>query len=161
MIVTERLKNALKAAGLNDSQIQSKGVRVCAEVLSNADAKVMLEEARAQMEEADKMVAEAQNKAIKQRLRDKKAHDEREMMKVAAQAEAAAIVERAQAEAAEIKEDLTDYRAKEAVKLFSRLINIGRSNGADGSEAVEHASYMVYAFLGGKGTNEIIKNMED
>ena len=54
----------------------------------------------------------------------------------------------------DLSDDLTDERAKNALLLYSALIQIGSKKGADIDKIIENAGYIVYAYLGGQAKRE-------
>ncbi len=53
-----------------------------------------------------------------------------------------------------ISDDLSDERAKNALMLYSALIQVGVRKGADINKIIENAGYIVYAYLGGQAKRE-------
>jgi hypothetical protein len=50
---------------------------------------------------------------------------------------------------------ITDEKAKTVVALYAALLIMNEKAGADGSDAVRNASYVVYAYLGGQAKRQI------
>ena len=50
---------------------------------------------------------------------------------------------------------ITDEKARNAVALYSALLGMNLRAGADGTEAVRNAGYVMYAFLGGQAKREV------
>ena len=50
---------------------------------------------------------------------------------------------------------ITDEKARNAIALYSALLGMNRRAGADGTEAVKNAGYVMYAYLGGQARRDI------
>ena len=51
--------------------------------------------------------------------------------------------------------EITDDRAKNVVVLYGALLSINERAGADATDSVRNAGYVVYAYLGGQTKREI------
>ena len=55
---------------------------------------------------------------------------------------------------------ITDEKARNVVALYAALIGMSEKAGADATEAVRNAGYMLYAYLGGQAKREITYTQE-
>ena len=55
---------------------------------------------------------------------------------------------------------ITDEKAKNVVALYAALIGMSEKAGADATEAVRNAGYVLYAYLGGEAKREITYTQE-
>ena len=52
--------------------------------------------------------------------------------------------------------EVTEEKAKNLIALYGALLTMNEKCGADGPEAVNNASYVAYAYLGGQAKREQI-----
>jgi hypothetical protein len=55
---------------------------------------------------------------------------------------------------------ITDEKARNVVALYAALIGMSEKAGADATEAVRNAGYVLYAYLGGEAKREITYTQE-
>ena len=55
---------------------------------------------------------------------------------------------------------ITDEKARNAIALYSALLGMNQRVGADGTEAVRNAGYVMYAYLGGQARRDITYTRE-
>ena len=55
---------------------------------------------------------------------------------------------------------ITDEKARNTVALYSALLGMNQRAGADGTEAVQNAGYVMYAYLGGQARRDITYTRE-
>lgn len=57
-------------------------------------------------------------------------------------------------ESTKLSDEIADEKAKNALMLYSAIIQIGINNGADINKNIENAGYILYAYLGGQAKRE-------
>lgn len=137
--MTDDLKERLLAAGLTKQQASSATAETLVRLFMNDDGKILIHEARQQVSEMRELVLSLR-------------HDYNSVMeKMNAVSATILSITEAQSEYGAI----TDEKAKNVVALYAALLSMNEKAGADGSDAVRNASYVVYAYLGGQAKRQI------
>ena len=137
--MTDDLKERLIAAGLTKQQASSATAETLVRLFMNDDGKILIREARQQVSEMRELVLSLR-------------HDYNSVMeKMNAVSATILSITEAQSEYGAI----TDEKAKNVVALYAALLSMNEKAGADGSDAVRNASYVVYAYLGGQAKRQI------
>ena len=137
--MTDDLKERLMAAGLTKQQASSATAETLVRLFMNDDGKILIREARQQVSEMRELVLSLR-------------HDYNSVMeKMNAVSATILSITEAQSEYGAI----TDEKAKNVVALYAALLSMNEKAGADGSDAVRNASYVVYAYLGGQAKRQI------
>ena len=137
------LEQKLLDAGLTKQQVRSPTAKACAAVFMPDDCKTLYEEAWLQVNAAQTLVSNMKE----------------EQFNVAKQIEklGQTIAEIASAQD-EYNIDSIDERARNALCMYSAILNMNKKVGVSGDESVDAASYCVYAYLGGQAKREITLN---
>ena len=138
-LLSDDLIRLLINAGLTKQQAMS----VTAETITNL---FMPDDGKILIAEANKQVAE-----MKQLIRDLNADYYELKRKMNAVSDNILAIAEAQQEHGEI----TDEKANNVIALYSALLSMNERKGADPTEAVRNASYVMYAYLGGQAKREI------
>lgn len=138
-MITEQMKEQLMAAGLSKQQATSATAEAVVNYLMNEDEKVLIQEAKNQVAEMEKLVyaLRAEYSQLKQKI----------------DSVAGVILDIAKAQ--EEHGAFTDEKAKNAVALYGAIINMNDRAGARGTDSVNNAGYVTYAYLGGQARREI------
>lgn len=137
--MTEDLKERLLAAGLTKQQASSATAETLVRLFMNDDGKILIHEARQQVSEMRELVLSLR-------------HDYNSVLEKMSTVSATILsITEAQSEYGTI----TDEKAKNVVALYAALLSMNEKAGADGSDAVRNASYVVYAYLGGQAKRQI------
>lgn len=137
--MTDDLKERLMAAGLTKQQASSATAETLVRLFMSDDGKILIREARQQVSEMQELV---------HGLR----HDYNSLLEKMNTVSATILsITEAQSEYGAI----TDEKAKNVVALYAALLSMNEKAGADGSDAVRNASYVVYAYLGGQAKRQI------
>ena len=137
--MTDDLKERLMAAGLTKQQASSATAETLVRLFMNDDGKILIREARQQVSEMRELVLSLR-------------HDYNSVLEKMNTVSATIIsITEAQNEYGTI----TDEKAKNVVALYAALLSMNEKAGADGSDAVRNASYVVYAYLGGQAKRQI------
>lgn len=137
--MTDELKERLMAAGLTKQQASSATAETLVRLFMSDDGKILIHEAHQQVSEMQKLVIKLH-------------HDYNTIMeKMGAVSDTILSITETQNEYGAI----TDEKAKNVVALYAALLNMNEKAGADGSDAVRNASYVVYAYLGGQAKRQI------
>ncbi len=137
--MTDDLIRQLMDAGLSKQQANSVTAETLTQLYMNDDGKILIQEARRQVSEMQNVV----NK-LKQEYVDLK-------QKISEVSDTLLAILDAEKEHGEI----TDDRAKNIVALYGALLTMNNQTGAEPSESVRNAGYVVYAYLGGQAKREI------
>ncbi len=141
--MTEEFVKELIRHGLSEQQARSKTAEKMADYFTTeAGGAVILDEAGRQVDEMERMCEDMRRK-----------HDS-----IARQMETVTGTLQAIREVQEEYGDVTEEKAKNAIALYAGLISVARKAGADGADAVENASYILYAYLGGQAARNINTN---
>ncbi len=137
--MTNDLKERLIAAGLTKQQATSATAETLVRLFMNDDGNILILEARQQVSEMRELVLSLR-------------HDYNSVMeKMNAVSDTILSITEAQSEYGAI----TDEKAKNVMALYAALLSMNAKAGADGSDAVRNASYVVYAYLGGQAKRQI------
>ena len=137
--MTDDLKERLIAAGLTKQQASSATAETLVRLFMSDDGKILIHEARQQVSEMRELVLSLR-------------HDYNSVIeKMNAVSATILSITEAQSEYGTI----TDAKAKNVVALYAALLSMNEKAGADGSDAVRNASYVVYAYLGGQAKRQI------
>lgn len=137
--MTDDLKERLMAAGLTKQQASSATAETLVRLFMSDDGKILIHEARQQVSEMRELVLSLR-------------HDYNSVIeKMNAVSATILSITEAQSEYGAI----TDEKAKNVVALYAALLSMNEKAGADGSDAVRNASYVVYAYLGGQAKRQI------
>ena len=137
--MTDDLKERLMAAGLTKQQASSTTAETLVRLFMNDDGKILIHEARQQVSEMRELVLSLR-------------HDYNSVLEKMSTVSATILsITEAQSEYGTI----TDEKAKNVVALYAALLSMNEKAGADGSDAVRNASYVVYAYLGGQAKRQI------
>ena len=137
--MTDELKERLMEAGLTKQQASSATAETLVRLFMSDDGKILIHEAHQQVSEMQKLVIKLH-------------HDYNTIMeKMGAVSDTILSITETQNEYGAI----TDEKAKNVVALYAALLNMNEKAGADGSDAVRNASYVVYDYLGGQAKRQI------
>ena len=142
--MTEDLIRRLIAAGLTKQQASSTTAETLVRLFMPEDGKMLIREAKQQVTEMQATVA-----ALRSEYNDLTGKIKQLSDNVLAAIEA-------QKEFGSI----TDEKARNAVALYSALLGMNQRAGADGTEAVRNAGYVMYAYLGGQARRDITYTRE-
>ena len=142
--MTDDLIRRLIAAGLTKQQASSTTAETLVRLFMPEDGKVLIREAKQQVTEMQATVA-----ALRSEYNDLTGKIKQLSDNVLAAIEA-------QKEFGSI----TDEKARNAVALYSALLGMNQRAGADGTEAVRNAGYVMYAYLGGQARRDITYTRE-
>lgn len=143
--MTDDLIRQLIAAGLTKQQASSVTAETLVRLFMNDDGKILIKEAQRQVSEMQKLV------------NDLKTEYESLVQKISAVSDTLLAITEAQKEHGEI----TDDRAKNVVALYGALLSMNERAGADATDSVRNAGYVVYAYLGGQAKREITYRTEE
>ena len=138
-VMTNDLIKQLMAAGLNKQQATSATAETLVRLFMNEDGKILIKEAQHQVSEMQTLVNGLRGE-YKELLQ-----------KISAVSDTLLAITEAQKEHGEI----TDDRAKNVVALYGALLSMNERAGADATDSVRNAGYVVYAYLGGQAKREI------
>ena len=137
--MTDDLIKQLMAAGLSKQQASSTTAEALVHLFMNEDGKILIKEAQRQVSEMQTLVNELKNEY------------EDLLQRISAVSDTLLAITEAQKEHGEI----TDDRAKNVVALYGALLSMNERAGADATDSVRNAGYVVYAYLGGQAKREI------
>ena len=138
--MTDELIRRLIAAGLNKQQATSVTAETLVKLFMPEDGKLLLEEAR-------RLVAEMQRTVNQLKI---------EYGELKKKIESVSDTLLAISEAQKEHGEMTEEKAKNLIALYGALLTMNEKCGADGPEAVNNASYVAYAYLGGQAKREQI-----
>ena len=138
--MTDELIRRLIAAGLTKQQATSVTAETLVKLFMPEDGKMLLEEARLQVTEMQRTVNQ-----LKIEYGELK-------KKIESVSDTLLAISEAQKEHGEV----TEEKAKNLIALYGALLTMNEKCGADGPEAVNNASYVAYAYLGGQAKREQI-----
>lgn len=138
-MITDDMVKQLMSAGLTKQQATSATAETLIDLFMDEGSKVLVMEARQQVSEMKKMLNS---------LRD----EYRDLMK---KMEEAAGILAAVSETQKEYGEITDEKAKTVVALYAALLSINNRIGANPTESVRNAGYVLYAFLGGQARRDI------
>ena len=137
--MSDELIRMLIAAGLTKQQATSVTAETITKLYMNDDGKMLIAEAKHQVDE------------MQETLRNLKADYYAIKAKMETISDNVLSVMDAQNKFGEI----TDEKAKTVIALYSAILSMNEKRGADPTEAVRNASFVLYAFLGGQARREI------
>ena len=142
--MTDDLIKQLMAAGLNKQQATSATAETLVRLFMNEDGKVLIKEAQRQVSEMQSLVngLRAEYKEL--------------LQKISAVSDTLLAITEAQKDHGSITED----RAKNLVALYGALLAMNEKAGAEPTDAVRNAGYVVYAYLGGQAKREVTYTAE-
>lgn len=137
--MTDDLKERLIAAGLTKQQASSATAETLVRLFMSEDGKMLIHEAKQQVSEMRNLVISLH-------------HDYRTILEKMNDVSGTILsITEAQNEYGAI----TDEKAKNVVALYAALLSMNEKAGADGTDAVRNASYVVYAYLGGQAKRQV------
>ena len=142
--MTEDLISRLIAAGLTKQQASSVTAETLVKLFMPDDGKMLIREAQKQVSEMQSMV-----NGIRKEYNDLK-------QKIDGLSDTLLAITKAQREHGVI----TDEKARNVVALYAALIGMSEKAGADATEAVRNAGYVLYAYLGGQAKREVTYTQE-
>lgn len=137
--MSDELIRMLIAAGLTKQQATSVTAETITKLYMNDDGKMLIAEAKHQVDEMQEI------------LRNLKADYYAIKSKMEAISDNVLSIMNAQNEFGEI----TDEKAKNVIALYSAILSMNEKKGADPTEAVRNASFVLYAYLGGQARRDI------
>lgn len=139
IMLSEDMIKRLIAAGISKQQANSTTADVVANFFMNEDEKTLIREARIQVNEMYNLVADlrVEFSSLKKKIEETAGF----LLDIA--------------EAQEKHGAITDERAKNAVALYATLLSMNERAGAKGSDSVNNAGYVTYAYLGGQARRDI------
>lgn len=137
--MTDDLKERLIAAGLTKQQATSATAETLVQLFMNDDGKILIHEAKQQVTEMRELVCRLQQDYYS--LLDKMKSVSDTILSIT--------------EAQNEYGTITDNKAKTVLALYAALLSMNEKAGAEGTEAVRDASYVVYAYLGGQAKRQI------
>ncbi len=137
--MTDDMVKRLMSAGLTKQQATSVTAETLVDMFMDENSRILIMEARQQVSEMKKMV-----NGLKDEYRDL-------MMKM----EEAAGILTAVTETKKEYGEITDENAKTVVALYAALLSMNNRIGANPSESVRNAGYVLYAYLGGQARRDI------
>ena len=138
-MITEQMKEQLMAIGLTKQQAASATAEAVVNYLMNDDGKILIQEAQNQVTEMQELVNSLRREFLQ--------------LKKKIETVAGTLLDIAQAQ--EEHGAFTDEKARNAVALYGAIINMNERAGAKGTESVNNAGYVTYAFLGGQAKRDI------
>lgn len=142
--MTDDLIRRLIAAGLTKNQATSATAQTLVQLFMPEDGKMLIREAKQQVAEMQETVDSLRKEYDDLSAKIKQISDN-VLAAIEAQKEFGSI---------------TDEKARNAVALYSALLGMNQRAGADGTEAVRNAGYVMYAYLGGQARREITYTTE-
>ena len=142
--MTDDLIRQLMAAGLTKQQASSVTADTLVRLFMQDDGKILIKEAQRQVSEMQELVA------------DLKAEYNELKQKISAVSDSLLAITEAQKDHGSITED----RAKNLVALYGALLAMNEKAGAEPTDAVRNAGYVVYAYLGGQAKREVTYTAE-
>lgn len=142
--MTDDLIRRLIAAGLTKQQASSTTAETLVRLFMPEDGKMLIREARQQVAEMQATVNALQREYNELSAKIKQLSDN-VLAAIEAQKEFGSI---------------TDEKARNTVALYSALLGMNQRAGADGTEAVQNAGYVMYAYLGGQARRDITYTRE-
>ena len=137
--MTDDFIKKLIAAGLSKQQASSVTAETLVQLFMQEDGRILIKEAQTQVSEMRGMVNNLRSEY--QVLKEK----------ICVFSETLNSIAEAQKEYGTI----TDEKAKNVVALYASLLSMNEKAGAESTDAVRSASYIVYAYLGGQAKREI------
>lgn len=138
-MISEEMKTALMAVGLSKQQATSTTAEAVINFMMNGDEKIILQEARNQVAEMQKILDDLRMDYSQLKLR--------------IESISGVLIDIAKAQ--EEHGGFSDERARNAVALYGAIVNMNERAGARGEASVDNAGYVTYAYLGGQARREI------
>jgi len=139
-MISKNMKEQLVALGLKRQQAESTTAEAIVDCLMSDEGKMLIQEAKNQVDEMQRLVWNAQGEY------------EKLMKKINEVAGTISDIEKAQKEFGTI----TDKKAIDTIVTFASLIDISVRKGAnDIDAAISNAGYVTYAYLGGQAKRDI------
>ncbi len=142
--MTDDLIRRLIAAGLTKQQASSATAETLVRLFMPEDGKMLIREAKQQVTEMQAIVASLRKEYDDLTVKIKQLSDN-VLAAIEAQKEFGSI---------------TDEKARNSIALYSALLGMNQRAGADGTEAVRNAGYVMYAYLGGQARRDITYTQE-
>ena len=142
--MTDDLIRRLIAAGLTKQQASSTTAETLVRLFMPEDGKMLIREAKQQVSEMQATVASLQKEYDELSAKIKQLSDN-VLAAIEAQKEFGSI---------------TDEKARNSIALYCALLGMNQRAGADGTEAVRNAGYVMYAYLGGQARRDITYTRE-
>lgn len=142
--MTDDLIRRLIAAGLTKQQASSATAETLVRLFMPEDGKMLIREAKQQVAEMQATVNSLRKEYNDLTARIKQLSDN-VLAAIEAQKEFGSI---------------TDEKARNSIALYSALLGMNQRAGADGTEAVRNAGYVMYAYLGGQAKRDITYTRE-
>ncbi len=137
--MTHELILQLMNAGLTKQQATSVTAETITSLYMADDGKTLIAEAKRQVDEMHETLRALQADYLATKA------------KMAAVSDNILAITEAQNDFGEI----TDEKAKNVIALYSAILSMNEKRGADPTEAVRNASFVLYAYLGGQAKREI------
>lgn len=138
-MISDDMKNALMAIGLSKTQATSTTAEVVINYMMNGDEKIIIQEAKNQVEEMRKILDDLRK--------------DYSQLKVRIESISGVLLDIAKAQ--EEHGGFSDEKARNAIALYGAIVNINERAGARGEASVDNAGYVTYAYLGGQARREI------
>ena len=142
--MTDDLIRQLMASGLSKQQASSVTAETLVRLFMKEDGKILIAEAQRQVSEMQALVDRLQ------------AEYNELMQKISSISDTLLAITEAQKDHGSITED----RAKNLVALYGALLDMNEKAGAEPTDAVRNAGYVVYAYLGGQAKREVTYTAE-
>ena len=139
MSMTDDLIRQLMASGLSKQQASSATAETLVRLFMKEDGKILIAEAQRQVSEMQALV---------NRLH---AEYNELLQKISSVSDTLLAITESQKEHGKV----TDEKAKNVVALYGALLAMNEHAGADATDSVRNAGYVVYAYLGGQAKREI------
>lgn len=139
-MISEQMREQLMAAtGLTKQQVNSATAEAVVNFLMPDNAKALIQEAQNQVDDMRNLVASLRKEysALKEKIDTVVGN----LLAIA--------------EAQEEHGAVTDEKAKNAITLYASILNMNKREGVQGSDSVESAGYVTYAYLGGQAKRDI------
>jgi len=136
--MTDDLIRRLIAAGLSKQQASSVTAETLVNLFMPEDGKILLREARLQVEDMKRTVS-----SLRLEYEDLKARINQISETILA--------------VVEVQKnfgDISDEKARNVIALYAALLGMNQRAGAPGTDAVKNAGYVMYAYLGGQAKRE-------
>ncbi len=137
--MTQEMIRQLMQAGLTKQQASSVTADAVVRLLMPEDGKALIAEARRQVDEMDKIL-----NALRRDYYDL-------VQKMKGVSDTITAVVEAQKEYGAVDDD----KAKNVIALYGALLEMNERAGANGSESVKNAGYVLYAYLGGQAKRDV------
>ena len=143
--MSEELIRQLMTAGLSKAQATSVTAETLVNLFMDEDSKILIHEAKQQVSEMQDLVSTLRDDYDEYKRRIENLSDAVLTIK----------------EAQDNYGTLSDEKAKTVLALYSSLLSLNMKAGADPSESVKDAGYIMYAYLGGQAKRDITYATEE